>query len=134
MGGKFASSVNQVGLIVAWDGAPANGYDAAFHPLMADFQDDMVVVTDMGLHAKHGDPPTRQPCARGTWHVRMVVETVLAMLTRVGHLKTVSHRTWPHLLARLSLTLALFNVVVQWDGVPGDDAGTIQLSIAPFTL
>jgi hypothetical protein len=55
----------------------------------------MVGLTDRGVAAKAGDPPTVQPCARGTWHVRMVVETVLAMLTHVCHLKKMSQRRWP---------------------------------------
>lgn len=134
VGVKFAYIVNQMGLIVAWDCAPANVYDAVFHPLIADFQDEMVVLTDMGFHAKAGDPPNMQPCPRNTWNVRMVVETVLAMLTHVCHLKKVSQRTWPHLLARLSFTMALFNVLTQWDGMPVDDHGAIQLSIAQFNL
>ena len=33
VGVTVAYLVNQGGLIVAWDGAPANVYDAAFHPL-----------------------------------------------------------------------------------------------------
>jgi hypothetical protein len=134
VGVKLAYIVNQYGLVVAWDCATANVYDAAFHPLIADFQDAMVVLTDMGFHAKGGNPPNMQPCKRNTWNVRMVVETVLAMLTHVCHLKKVSQRSWSHLLARLSFTLALFNVLVQWDGLPVDEDGTIPLSIAQFNL
>ena len=134
VGVKLAYIVNQRGQIVAWDCAPANVYDAVFHPLIADFVDDMVVFTDMGFHAKHGDPPNMKPCPRNTWNVRMVVETVLAMLTHVCHLKKMSQRRWPYVLARLSFTLALFNVLVQWDGLPINDDGAIPLSIAPFSL
>ncbi len=68
-----------------------------------------------------------------TWNVRMVIETVLAMLTRVCHLKKMSQRTWPYVLARLSFTLALFNVLVQWDGLQVDN-GIVRLSIAQFSL
>src|SRR3712207_472199 len=57
VGGKLAYLVNQWGLIVAWDGGTANLHDTAFHALIADFQDDMVVLTDTGFHAKDGDPP-----------------------------------------------------------------------------
>jgi hypothetical protein len=57
VGVKLAYIVNQHGRVVAWDSAPANVYDAVFHPLIADFVDDMVVFTDMGFHAKGGDPP-----------------------------------------------------------------------------
>ncbi len=134
VGVKVAYIVNQWGLIVAWDCAPANVYDAVFHPLIADFRDEMVVLTDMGFHAKAGNPSNMQPCKRNTWNVRMVVETVLAMLTQICHLKKVSQRRWPYLLARLSFTMALFNVLTQWNGVAVDDTGTVQLSIASFSL
>jgi hypothetical protein len=134
VGVKLAYIVNQRGLVVAWDSAPANVYDAVFHPLIAEFADDMVVFTDMGFHAKSGDPPNMKPCPRNTWNVRMVVETVLALLTRVCQLKKLSQRRWPYVLARLSFTMALFNLLVQWDGLPVDDGGHILLSMAQFSL
>jgi hypothetical protein len=134
VGGKLAYIVNQRGLVVAWDCAPANVYDAVFHPLIADFEDEMVVLTDMGFHAKQGDPRNMKPCPRGTWNERMVVEMVLAMLTTVCHLKHVSHRVWSQLMARLSFTMAMFNILVQWHGLQLDDAGRIRLSIAEFSL
>ncbi len=134
VGVKLAYVVNQRGLIVAWDSAPANVYDAAFHPLIADFQHQMGVCTDMGFHAQSGDPLNMKACPRNTWNVRMVVETVLAMLTRVCHVKKMSQRRWSYVLARLSFTPALFNVLVLWDGLPVDDDGTIPLSIAQFSL
>ena len=134
MGGKLAYIVNQVGLIVAWDCATANVYDAVFHGLIADFQDEMVVLTDMGVHAKTGDPLNMKACPRGTWNERMVVECVLAMVTTVCRFKHISHRAWSSVLARLAFTMAIFNVLVQWDGLPIDADGTIHLSIAPFSL
>ncbi len=36
--------------------------------------------------------------------------------------------------ARLAYTLALFNILVLWDGFPVDEHGTIHLSIAEFIL
>jgi hypothetical protein len=47
VGAKLAYLVNQYGLIVAWDYAAANAPDNAFRELIADFQDEMVVLTDM---------------------------------------------------------------------------------------
>ncbi len=131
---KLGFVVNQYGLVVAWDCAPANVHDAAFQPLVAEFQDEMVVLTDTQFHAKAGDPPNLKPCKRGTWNVRMVVETVLSLLTRTCAAKQLSHRTWPHLLARLSFLMALFNVLALWDGFPVDDDGNVHLSIAQFSL
>ena len=64
----------------------------------------------------------------------MVVETVLSMLTTTCRVKKVSHRTWSQVLARLSFVMALFNVLVLWDGLPVDADGIIHLSIAQFVL
>ncbi len=134
VGGKLAYVLNQLGLIVAWDCGTANLHDTAFHDLIRDFQDDMVVLTDMGFHAKDGDPPNMKPCQRGTWNVRMVGETVLSMLTTICHFKKVRHRAWRYFLARLAFSMAMFNVLVQWDGLQPDEDGIIHLSIAQFSL
>lgn len=134
IGAKLAYLLNQYGLVVAWDCAAANVADNAFHQLIADFQDEMVILTDMGFHAKAGDPPNMKVCPRGTWNGRMVVEIVLSMLTTVCHLKKASQRTWRNLHARLAFTMALFNVLVQWNGLSVDQDGTIRLSIADFSL
>ena len=64
----------------------------------------------------------------------MVVETILSLLTTVCRLKKVSHRTWNDLRTRLAYTMALFNTLVLWDGIPVDEHGHIHLSIAEFTL
>jgi hypothetical protein len=133
VGVTVAYLVNQHGLIVAWHSAPANVYDAVFQSLIADFADDMVVFTDMGFHAKTGDPPTMQACPRNTGNVHMVVEMVLSMLTRVCQVKNNTQRRWPYVLARLSFTMALFNLLVQWDGLPVT-GGHVSLSIAQFSL
>jgi hypothetical protein len=134
VGGKLAYVVNQLGLIVAWDCGTANLHDSAFHDLIADFQDTMVVLTDTGFHAQTGDPPNLKPCKRGTWNVRMVIETVLSMLTMVCHFKHNRHRTWAQFMARLAFTMAMFNILVQWDGLHPDADGVIHLSIAEFSL
>ena len=134
VGAKLAYVVNHYGLIVAWDYAAANVADNTFHDLIADFQDQMVILTDMAFHRAEGDPPNQKACKRGTWNVRMVVETVLSLLTRFCDLKHASQRTWDGLRARLAYTMALFNILVLWDGIPVDDDGIIHLSIAEFTL
>ncbi len=64
----------------------------------------------------------------------MVLETVLSMLTVISHFKKVGHRVWDYFRARLAFTMALFNVLVQWDGLEPDENGFIPLSIAEFSL
>jgi hypothetical protein len=134
VGAKLAYLVNQYGLIVAWDYAAANAADNAFRELVADFEGEMVVLTDTAFHATEGDPPNQKACKRGTWNMRMVVETVLSLLTTVCHLKKASQRTWSGLWTRLSYTMALFNILVLWEGIPVDEHGIIHTSIAEYSL
>lgn len=134
VGAKVVYVVNQWGRVVAWDYAAAKVADNTFHDLIRDLEDEMVIFTDTGFHAQHGDPANMKPCKRGTWNGRMVVETVLSMLTTVCQFKKMSHRTWAALAARLGFTMALFNILVQWDGFLSDADGNIRLSIAEFGL
>ena len=45
---------------------------------------------------RQGDPSNLKLCQRGEWQDRMLVETVLSMLTLVCHLKKVMHRGWAY--------------------------------------
>ncbi len=134
VGGKLCLLLNHVGLVVAWDCAGANAPDSAFPPLIEAFEGEMIVLSDGGFHAKEGDPANLKLCERGRWNTRMLVETVLSMLTGVCHLKKVLHRTWAAFQARLAFTLATFNLLVQWQGLQPDAHGFIHLSLAEFSL
>jgi hypothetical protein len=134
VGGKLCLLLNHLGLVVAWDCAGANASDTAFHPLIEAFEEQMIVLSDDGFHAKEGAPPNLKLCHRGTWNTRMLVETVLSMLTGVCHLKKVLHRVWTYLQARLAFTLAAFNLLVQWHGLKPDEQGMVHLSLAEFSL
>jgi hypothetical protein len=72
----------------------------------------MIVLSDTGFHATEGDPTNLKLCQRGAWEDRMLVETVLSMLTLVCH----------------------FNVLVQWHGFQPNASGFVPLSIAEFSL
>ena len=93
----------------------------------------MIVLTDTGFHAKTGDPANMKVCPRGTWNTRMLVETVLSMLTTVFHSKQVGHRVWASFRARLAWTMAAFNLLAQWN-MEVDDHDMVRLSIAEFSL
>jgi len=134
VGGKLCLLLNHLGLVVAWDCAGANAPDTAFHPLIETFEDEMIVLSDSGFHAKVGDPINLKLCDRGLWNTRMLVETVLSMMTRVCHLKKVAHRTWAAFQTRLAFTLATFNLLVQWHGLKPDALGFVHLSLAEFSL
>lgn len=134
VGGKLAFLVNQFGLVVDWDTNTANVYDSIFQPMIQQFDDQMIVFTDTSFHDKEADPPNMKICPRGTWNVRMVIETILSMLTTVCHFKKVAHRVWNYFTTRLAFTMAAFNILVQWNGLQPDENGFIHLSIAQFNL
>ena len=94
----------------------------------------MIVLSDTGFHAAEGDPSHLKLCQRGEWQDRMLVETVLSMLTLVCHCKKVMHRVWEYFHARLAFTMAAFNVLVQWHGLRPNASGFVPLSMAEFSL
>lgn len=117
----------------------ANVYDADFAPLIEQFDEQMLILADSNFHAKakkgkRGDPDNLKICQRGQWNDRMLVETVLSMLSRVCQIKKVGHRVWSALKARLAFCLAAFNLCALWDGVPVDEDGFVHLSMAQFAL
>lgn len=134
VGCKLCLLVNQWGGIVGWLGAPAHVHDTRFQPLIALFQDQMLVLSDAGFHAHEGDPPNLKLCPRGTWNDRMLIETVFSMLTLISHFKKVMHRVMEYVLARLAFTVVAFNLLIQWDGLQPDQNGFVPLSIAEFSL
>jgi hypothetical protein len=134
VGAKLALTINQWGEIVAWDAAAANRHDNTFHHIIAPFDQVMLVLTDHGFFAKAGNPPNMKVCEQGEWNDRMLVETVLSMLTVVCHTKKMTQRVMAYLIARLAFTMALFNLLVGWHGLRPADDGFIPLSIAHFSL
>src|SRR5947199_9010594 len=94
----------------------------------------MIVLSDTAFHAAEGDPTNLTLCQRGEWEDRMLVETVLSMLTLVCHLKKVMHRGWAYVQARLAFTMAAFNVLVQWHGLRPPAPGFVPLSLAELRL
>jgi hypothetical protein len=101
---------------------------------MRPFDGRMIVLSDTAFHATEGDPSTLTLCQRGEWQDRLLVETVLSMLTLVCHFTKVMHRVWTSFHARLAFTMAAFNVLVQWHGFQPTASGFVPLSIAEFSL
>src|SRR6516165_815824 len=134
VGGKLCLLLNQWGLIVGWDCATANVADTTFQWLVQQVEDQMIVLSDMAFHAAEGDPSNLKLCPRGEWEDRMLVETVLSMLTVVRHCKKVMHRGWAYFQAAFALTMAAFNVLVQWHGLQPNASGFVPLSMADFSL
>lgn len=135
IGGKLCVLLNHLGLVVDWACDTANVYDgSAFQALVDGVVDDMLVFSDTGFDKKDWHPTNLKLCKRGEWNTRMLVETMLSMLTTVCHFKKVAHRVWSYFESRLGYTMALFNILVQWHGLQPDDEGFVHLSIAEFSL
>src|ERR1700675_3910130 len=79
--------LNQYGLVVAWECATAHVADNTFQWLIRQCEERMIVLSDTAFHATEGDPTTLKLCQRGAWQDRMLVETVLSMLTLISHCK-----------------------------------------------
>ena len=134
VGGKLCLLLHQYGLVVGWACAAANVADNTFQWLIRPFEERMIVLSDTAFHAAEGDPSNLKLCPRGEWQDRMLVETVLSMLTLVCHFKKVMHRGWAYFQARLAFTMAAFNVLVQWHGFQPYASGFVPLSMAEFSL
>jgi hypothetical protein len=92
------------------------GYHYPFQWLIRQFEERMILLSDTAFHAAESDPINLKLCRRGEWEDRILVETVLPMLTLVCHVKKAMHRGWAYFQARLAFTMAAFNVLVQWYG------------------
>ena len=134
--------LNKWGLVVDWDCgtcATANVHDSAFHAVIAQYEEQMIVLADALFSLKEGNPTNLLVCERGKWNTRMMIETVLSMLHTICHIKHMAHRVWVYFQARLAFTMAAFNLLAQWDGpapagLHPDEHGRVHLSIAQFSL
>jgi len=126
--------VNQDGLVVAWAADTANVCDNKFQPLIKEFEDEMIVLSDEAFHSRNGDPKNLKLCKRGTWNVRMIIETTFSMITLISHFKKMMHRAWNYFEMRLAYSMSMFNVLASWYGLQYDENGILHLSIAEFSL
>lgn len=135
VGGKLCLLLNHLGLVVDWGCDTANVYDGtAFQHIVEGVENSMVVFADEGFQKNDWHPENLRLCKPGEWNVRMLIETVLSMLTYVCHFKKVMHRTWTAFKTRLGFTMALFNILTQWHGLQPNEDGFVSLSIADFNL
>ncbi len=91
---------------------------------------------DLRFWGTHGLPllPVFMIPAGTRWNVRMVVETVLSMLTRICQFKHMGHRAWLYFETHLCYTLTLFNLLIELYGLQPDENGFVKLSIVDFDI
>ena len=134
VGAKLAYILDQMGRVVGWSLMPDNVHDTTFLSMVHGFRDEMIIFGDQGFRSVTDRPENLRICKKGEWNSRMLVETVLSLLTTVMHSKKMLERTWPHVIARVASLLAVYNVLVQWDGMLVDPDGFVPIHIAEFSL
>jgi hypothetical protein len=112
VGMKLCWLINDRGEVVRWDWNTANVHDQTFLPLVEAFDEVSIVLADVGFNRESGIPTNLKLCPRGTWNERMLVETTLALVTMICHLKKVFHRTRAYFQSRLAYVSALFNALL----------------------
>ncbi len=126
--------LNHLGRVIGWACDTANVHDSTFQPLIEQFVEQSVILVDSNFKSKQDNPANMKVCKHGQWNDRIIVESVLSMLTVVCHFKKVGHRVWEYFQTRLAYTMAAFNVLVDWFGIHPDADGFVHLSIAEFSL
>lgn len=134
VGGKLAVVLNKWGLVVDFATETANVSDKVFNPMLKKYENKMVIFADSGVADKDGVPENVKVCERGTWNMRMVVEGVFSLLTRVCQSKKMYHRVWEYFEMRIGFLMALFNLLILWNGMIFDDDGYFHHSIKDFML
>jgi hypothetical protein len=127
VGGKLGLVLNRFGRVCAWDCATANTPDQHFRTIVQAFDQRMIVLTDSSFHGASGDPPNMKVCQPRTWGCRILIETVLSMLTVVCDFKHMRHRTWRYLRMHLANMMAACNLML-------DRCPPGCLSMAEFTF
>ena len=112
VGLKLCWLVNTRGEVVAWDWNTANAHDQVFLPLVEAHDGQTIVLADVGFNCAEGIPANLKLCPRHAWNERMLVETMLSLVTTVCGLKKVFHRTRRYFHARMAYVAAMFNTLI----------------------
>ena len=136
VGIKLCWLVNHRGEVVAWDWNSANVHDQTFRPVAHQFDEETIVLSDFGFKKAGEAARNLKFCAHKTWGERMLVETMLSLVTRVCHLKHLPLRRAQSLEVHLAFVSALFNLLLALNRLLEPDAAPDDhlLHIAQFAL
>jgi hypothetical protein len=136
VGVKLCWLVNDKGQVVAWDWNTANTHDQHFRHMAHQFDEQTIVLSDFGFKKVGEAARNLKFCGHKTWGERMLVETMLSLVTRVCRLKHLFHRVETYLTAHLAYVSALFNLLLALNRrlEPDAPAQDRLLKIAHFAL
>ncbi|HIO79937.1 TPA: hypothetical protein EYG59_15280 [Candidatus Poribacteria bacterium] len=90
-GSSVCFSTN-LGLVLDWDCHTANVYDgSAFQHMVGGVASEMIVFADQGFGKADWFPANLRLCQPREWNDRMLIETMLSMLTLVCGFKKMMH-------------------------------------------
>lgn len=112
----------------------ANVLDKVFNPMLKKYENEMVILADSGVADKDGLAENVKVCQRGAWNMRLVVEGAFSLLTGVCQSKKMYHKVWSYFEMRIGFLMAIFNLLILWDGMMHDDDGYFHHSIKEFML
>jgi hypothetical protein len=134
VGIKLCWILNVYGRVVGWTWDTMNCTDQVFLPLIEDFEEDTLILSDLGFRRKAGIPSNLKLCPKGTFNNRMIIETAFSLLTVICNAKKMFHRVQHHLEARLSYLAAMFNTCLSLFHQLHPDEPPYKMSFAEFSL
>lgn len=115
-GMKLLVVLNDQDKIVSFDWATANTADKYFNPLLSQYNQQAIVLVDLGFRDPNGVPQCLKLCQHKTWSERMWIERLFSQITRFFGAKKRNHRTelgftawWAYLVIAINLIAAFPN-------------------------
>ncbi len=121
---------------MAWDWNTANVYDQTFRPVAHQFDEQTIALSDFGFKKAGEAAGNLKFCEYKTWNERMLVETMLSLVTRVCRLKHLPQRLPIYLETHLTFISTLFNLLLSLNRLLEPDATSHDrlLKIAQYPL
>lgn len=136
VGIKLCWLVNDRGEVVAWDWNTANVHDQHFRHVAHQYDEQTITLSDFGFKKAGEVARNLKFCEHKTWSERMIVETMLSLVTRVCRLKHLPQRMEVYLESHLAFVSALFNLLLALNRLLEPDAAADDrlLKIAQYAL
>ena len=125
---------NPLGQLCGWPWDPLNCPDNTFLDLFEVYQEQAILLADVGFRCAHGLPDKVKVCKKDTWNDRLALETTFSLLTVVTHPKQMCHPAEAYIGAQLAYTAAMFNMCLDLFHPVHPDASPFKVSIAQFSL
>ena len=133
-GGKLGVLANKFGLITDWQIKTANVSETEFVPLVEAVSGKIIGLADKAFRRRVSQPENLKICSRRTSNDPMLIETIFSLLSQTCRLKHLRQRVSAYFEMRRAYTVAMFNLLHQWNDLNFDKDGVLHLSLAEFSL